>query len=642
MSNTIQLKSVRDLMEVNYFIPSYQRGYRWEKPQIDDLLDDIYSFAIKENKGKKEFYCLQPIVVRKVEGDNLKGINHLIEKTELVTYEVIDGQQRLTTLLILLKYIKEKNFSGSDFQSEYGFDLYSMTYETRPELNKIFDNLSVENDSNIDYHHITKSFAIIDQWFSGKQAPRGVRESVLRTLVDSFATKKPEGVVQVIWYEINDNSVNPISTFLRINLGKIPLTNGELVKALFLQSNIFGVGELADMQQIELANKWDHIERSLRDEKFWWFISNDHFEGSTRIDYILNLYYQKVLAKKPDIELITGKDKHQIFRFYNHLLEQDKSFNGVEKIWNEIEMIFDQINEWYNNPKWFHYIGFLIYKQISVLDILTLIETKEIEKGSKLKKSDLTDLLVEVISTYFTRVKKTNFISPQDDKSEDKFDTIQQNLKYLDVNYSDSSLVRDILLLYNLEYIVNHSEKNELIYKFPFNSFKNLKNEDGEQISWDIEHIDSSTDTPLDKFKDQKIWLENALVDIFDSLSTQAMLEPINLYILGGKKSDDFQKLYEDIKKIAQEENNDDRLKNNIGNLALLDSKTNRGYGNALFISKRRIIIDKDKKGTFIPQLTKNVFLKYTNVGNIKSQWTKKDIELYNQDIFRSLSLFIK
>lgn len=638
MNNTIKLKSVRDLMEVNYFIPSYQRGYRWTNSQVKDLLNDIYSFANKKGKSDKEFYCLQPIVLRKAKDENLKVIEHLISRKDWDTYEVIDGQQRLTTIKILLIYLLDNYLTGRSYEQRFGMTIFDIIYETRPELKTIFsEKLNILCSDNIDTHHITNTYFNIGKWFEervkGGDIFDDLCDSIIRTLVYSEKNQKPEGIVQVIWYEINDDNVNPIETFLRINLGKIPLTNAELVKALFLQEILYGQGDLAELQQMEIAQKWDSIERSLQDEKFWWFISNEKFEGSTRIDYLLNIYYQIELVKNPELKEITGDDTNQIFRFYNHALEKQKSFDGVQEIWSKIENIFDQVNEWYQNPKWFHYIGFLIYKKNTVLDIFNLISKKEEELNKSLTKTDLTDLLIKKISTEFSKVKKTTNIT------DDNLNT-NEELKYLDVTYKDSALVRDILLLYNLEYIVKHCEKNELIYKFPFFSFKNLRNDQGEKISWDIEHIDSSTGNGLDRLKDQKLWLNNALVDIPQLLS-ESLIEKIQMYLLKEVVSDEFQSLYDEIKKVANEQNNDDKLKNNIGNLTLLDSKTNRGYGNALFITKRRIIIEKDTKGAFIPQLTKNVFLKYTNVNNLKSQWTREDIELYNNDILINLSKFL-
>jgi uncharacterized protein with ParB-like and HNH nuclease domain len=64
--NSIELKEISKLSEEKFFIPSYQRGYRWTEQQVNDLLDDIDSFTPKEvlNTNEKTWYCLQPVVVK--------------------------------------------------------------------------------------------------------------------------------------------------------------------------------------------------------------------------------------------------------------------------------------------------------------------------------------------------------------------------------------------------------------------------------------------------------------------------------------------------------------------------------------------------------------------------------------------------
>lgn len=74
--NKIKLEPIKDLKDMNFFIPDYQRGYRWEEQQVKDLLDDIYSFSKKKGAGKeKEIYCIQPLVVsekKKISCKNVK------------------------------------------------------------------------------------------------------------------------------------------------------------------------------------------------------------------------------------------------------------------------------------------------------------------------------------------------------------------------------------------------------------------------------------------------------------------------------------------------------------------------------------------------------------------------------------------
>ena len=87
--NVLTPKSLLDILGCRFFIPDYQRGYRWTERQVTDLLDDLLEFAEGERK-KGDFYCLQPLVVKKRDED---------------WFEVIDGQQRLTTLYVLLKLL---------------------------------------------------------------------------------------------------------------------------------------------------------------------------------------------------------------------------------------------------------------------------------------------------------------------------------------------------------------------------------------------------------------------------------------------------------------------------------------------------------------------------------------------------------
>ena len=53
-NNVISLKPVKELLGMNFFIPDYQRGYRWEKQQAIDLLEDIYAFALKTSHTSEE------------------------------------------------------------------------------------------------------------------------------------------------------------------------------------------------------------------------------------------------------------------------------------------------------------------------------------------------------------------------------------------------------------------------------------------------------------------------------------------------------------------------------------------------------------------------------------------------------------
>ena len=111
-NNSICLKSVYDLLDMNFFIPDYQRGYRWSQNQVTDLLNDIYSFASKKGKSDEEFYCLQPIVVKKCNQETMDKYNLIDGFGDNTWYEVVDGQQRLTTIKILFLYLLSYNLTA--------------------------------------------------------------------------------------------------------------------------------------------------------------------------------------------------------------------------------------------------------------------------------------------------------------------------------------------------------------------------------------------------------------------------------------------------------------------------------------------------------------------------------------------------
>ena len=67
---TKNIVAINQLLGKEFFIPSFQRGYRWNEEQVEDLLEDIWEFFNISKKDDGEFYCLQPVIVKK-DGDRL-------------------------------------------------------------------------------------------------------------------------------------------------------------------------------------------------------------------------------------------------------------------------------------------------------------------------------------------------------------------------------------------------------------------------------------------------------------------------------------------------------------------------------------------------------------------------------------------
>lgn len=640
MANTIKLYSISEILERNFFIPSYQRGYRWDKQQVEDLLNDIYTFAIKPNKSEKEFYCLQPIVVKKCTEEIKQKNNLQSDFNNNVWYEVIDGQQRLTTIRILISYIVDELYPGKTLFEKHRKNPFIIEYETRKGCNSFIEE-NTDSDETIDFFFITEARKSIRFWFENApqvKDPQKAKEKIRNTLIYNKADKDQEGIVQVIWYEIEDtpeNNANAIDTFVRINLGKIPLTSSELIKALFLQEREFYKGkekenEIAKLKQLQIATEWDRIENALQNDDFWWFINEGENKIPARIDFIFNLIKEVKISRDPEIEERIGKDSYATFRYFYHEFDKQIDFDTLKKEWDTVQHYYQTLEEWYRNPVWYHYMGFLIYCGVNILDIYNLTKNDFETKQEIKTKNGITNSLKKKIKNHLKKIR---------------WEIDSDDIPFLDVSYSnDEKLIREVLLLYNIENIVKQCEDKTVIYKFPFYTFKEVRNVDGNKISWDVEHIDSSTLNKLPNRNTKVVWLNFALDEIEDITINSELVKSIKDYIQNEKSQQNFDELQNKIIELKgeNENDNDNDLKNNIGNLTLLDAGTNRGYGNALFPTKRKKIIEKDKLGVFIPICTKNVFLKYFDTtGRENVKWSKKDIVNYRNDIAKTLEEFL-
>ena len=214
-----------------FYVPAYQRGYRWGEVEVRRLLDDIW-----ESRDKP--YYLQPVVVKQ-HGDE---------------WELVDGQQRLTTLFLIFQYMKREGFQSSGAA-------YSLRYETRPGSAAYLEQLDPgRSQENIDFFHIHEAYRCIREWFDAHGARR---QYAANKFYDALFER-----VRVIWYEAADD-LDSATLFTRLNVGRIPLTDAELVKALLLsRSRDVGVTDAH-----EIAAQWDAIERDLRDPELWAFIT---------------------------------------------------------------------------------------------------------------------------------------------------------------------------------------------------------------------------------------------------------------------------------------------------------------------------------------------------------------------------------
>jgi hypothetical protein len=643
MENKIELKSIGELLRMNFFIPSYQRGYRWTKQQVKDLLDDIQEFVYKKQEG---FYCIQPLVVKREipnekkkefkeklntieeKGDILQEAENII--SDYTKWEVIDGQQRLTTIYILLSYLGKTNY-------------YQMEYETRNDSKSFLEEIDPTMDMNIDYFHMMEAKKQIKCWFSEKYKETK-EEEFKNTFLENLLKN-----VKFIWYEsINEN---PIKVFTRLNIGKISLTNAELIKALFLNKSNFSDYNYQKirLQQQKIATEWDNIEFTLQNDEFWLFLNNPEYIKPTRIDFIFDLMCEKNTLELTDKEKEeTGTDDYKTFRYF-YIWFKKKEEKDILECWQKIKGFFQIFQEWYNDLDLYHYIGFLIENNIKVSDILD-----EWDKINQTKEDF-----------------QKRFIIP---RIKEKLNICSDLNKQYEVPGSPKTQCRPILLLHNIQTVINQNKnlkenekyKLSIFYKFPFHLFKKEK--------WDVEHIDSHSENPLEREKEQREWLKYS----YDHIGKTATLDSgenlraeIGKFIERNTDKKEFFELWNGVRKAAS--SNSEKLidrktdagitineKDMLWNFTLLDSSTNRSYGNDIFPSKRRFIIAKDQGkryeindnleikevdgvAAFVPPCTKHVFLKYFNhsTNNLR-EWDKPDAVAYLDNIKTVLNIFFE
>lgn len=578
------LRSISSLLDEKFFIPSYQRGYRWTEIQVTELLDDLWQFQRESEAQRSEhFYCLQPLVI-KARKDG--------------SWEVVDGQQRLTTIYLILAAEKQR------VELIFGKTSFKLAFETRAETSESFlKKIDLERaDENIDFYHISKAYEAIQKWFSDRDGSQIVK--FLQTLLNDDVTGKN---TKVIWYELPE-SENPIEAFTRLNIGKIPLTNSELIRALFLQARKFGA-DSKDRRQIRIAQEWDMIEKTLQAADFWYFVHSDGNTPANRIEYLFELMTEEAEGWAGWLA-----DAYHSFDHYNRLLkEQDRD---AESEWLEIKKLFMMLEEWFRDRNLYHLTGFLIHAGVSITDLR--------KEALSLPKSLFDQYLRH-------RILREVFGNPASEDSEGMETLIDRCLTDLEYGSSKGKL-RSVLLLFNIATLLENERSN---LRFPFDSFKN---ED-----WDIEHIRSVESDRPDRPDAQKAWLEgvkHCYEDTREQASLRGKIDEVIESRPFNKKG--FDEIYDEIIK-ASGESESSEADHRLENLTLLDQGTNRSYKNAVFPVKRHRILSLDKSGIFVPLCTRNVFLKcYSTDLDKMEQWRDVDKSAYRKQVLDVLCNFFQ
>ena len=553
--NKIEIKSVHELLGMKFFIPSYQRGYRWTYLQTENLLNDILEF----NKGVDgDFYCLQPLVVKERKKDLLN---------------VIDGQQRLTTIYLILKALENE-------------ECPSIEYERESYIKDCDKSTEIKKDT-IEIYHLTSAKYFIDRWIHLKkrndEEKKWINPKDVKIDIKVFRNKILEQTKFIFYNVGNVSEEQEHDIFNNLNSGKIALTNAELIKALFL--NKVGKEDIAhrEVEQRLLADEFDQIERTLRQDDFWYFLAGNTPKPSSCV----NLLFDLMLESSVQNGKYRTDEPFRTFFYFNDLINGDKEpYKQSKDTWEKVRKVFHIMEGWFNDSVMYNLIGY--HRAANGGKTLCEIYKKFCKEKSK---NEFKKWLVDECKNHIDY--PDGFMQLRYDENKDK--------------------VFNLLLLLN---IATLNERPKEAVKFSFANFH--------KYNWDVEHIspqnpknDDDLKKAVEKFKDNE-YLKN-LIDALnkEEKDTNIIEEERAKYFAAG----------------------DDLM--GIQNLTLLSAHDNRGIGNKFFFEKRQKLQEYYQQGSFIPACSMNVFMKfYSEKPEQMAFWDKDDRDSYKNKLEQTIKNF--
>lgn len=654
---SIQTLSFHELLNHHFVIPPYQRGYRWDNNQVNDLLNDLKEFIDSTRNGvNTTFYCLQPIVVVP-NGGNL--------------FTVIDGQQRLTTIYLLLNYLKQFRLAN--------YAIFELEMPARPQQQAFIDagdfadaaNQNAKN--NIDTFYIRAAYQTIESWFN-RPENQFLRFDILRLLTDPTLANN----ARIIWYEITNQSAP--EAFRRLNYGKIPLTSTELVKALILQG-----GHIANTAPYRRAIEWDNMEHALNNPALWGMLAESSSATGSHLELVIDFVadelnaqmsapdqngkLQEPFKRKSEATLKSETEPRDYFNYHvvneyiNRGVKSGKKREEVlEDIWTRIRNTFNLITNWFDNRNWFHFIGLIRILQDpknkkSRREFVSEIHQMAHTTAGPKQQTDFTESLREKIGSMIKLGGQTTL----------------KSLRYKDNN-------REIIKILEVLNVHEALESRDSSSRFSFSEF-----EDYNVTS--LEHIHPQNITTDQTFDDFTKWFNNRVAaknsftdDDWRAIVTSGKTEEKSpekqaelIAELKSKIEDteiEIRKLIPDNKTYLQNSDalttlvavfdqifgdlsgiSEDQL-HSISNMALVDKDTNSALQNFFLDRKRGILSQRHnnvdnvtgKALTYVPIATFKAFAKewtQSEPGDMRL-WRQADRDAYFKAIEKAYDYFTK
>ena len=560
-------------IEGDFFVAAYQRGYRWGREEVRQLLADLKEHAAAASKRRElpRDYYLQPVVVLR------RGSN----------WELVDGQQRLTTLLLITKYIATK-------VADSGVS-YTLTYEAREGSKRYLDDLDPSRrEENIDFHHIAAAYGAIVEWF-GEQGSAAQAAIDIHTALSKW--------VNIIWYEAPADT-DPSDLFIRLNRDRIPLTDSELIKALVLSNSERQDGQSSRQQ--EIAAQWDGFERDLRDRQFWAFLTGSTTPRSTHIDFLFE-------SLTPNVGL---RSRPRYWTFAKVLELVTKS--GIEVFWNDVVERHGLLTGWYNDRELYHRVGYLIATGVPVADLIRASQSQTHSAFADYLRTLTCDRLGLTAADVSL-------------------------LRYDDSKHASKCV--EVLLLMNVETVLASSDPGSRFSFFAYaaqgwslehihaQNSQDFKNEE-QRRDWLGAHLAKINRTSWDAAA------RDDVDNIVGRMERHLAMPPSQT---DGVGFEEIQGRVFALFSVDGDETDGDEV-HGLSNLALLQRDFNSKLNNAVFALKRERILDLDGQGAHILPCTRNVFLKYYTAAADQqlSFWGPQDREAYYDKLIELIIDFLK
>lgn len=507
---------IREVFEKFWFeIPNYQRHYVWDEDNVFQLLDDIKTHydlnKDKKNKDKEEYF-LGSLVLQKKDSD--------------MDFAVLDGQQRLTTLLLLLSVIRDltnnKNCRDSYIKEAANPDkrIYSsknrINFEIRDNIKEfcqkyIFDYnepLDIENkykeigtyknSKNISLKNMSNALITIRKFLS--QFDELELDAYFNTLINDV----------VLIYVSTEDKEDAYRLFTILNSRGVPLSSADILKSINL-------GALDDSIQQEYAEKWEKIEDSFGEDDFDRFLS--HLRAilirqkakTTLLNEFENIVYnkEKPLLKK-GVETIDFIEKYN--NIYNKIILLDsideKGCNN--DLSNEFKNLVHILRAAFSSTDWIPPL-LMYYEKFGndrLIDFLKKLESKA-----------LSDIICRESTT----------------KRMDSFYKIMDLIIYSSTTSEILDSSNNALVNFNKDY-AKHIIESEGIYGRVFDKYILLKYE---YLNWDNTVVVSDyNNLSIEHVLPQTPPSKSAWLNIFDKDNVERWTHNIaNLIIINGRKN---------------------------------------------------------------------------------------------------------